>query len=87
MSLKSRIERLERHAGRTGEEGPEIIFVLANRKVGETQEAYPAFATFTRFPKHDLTARPEETTQDFEARAEKRLAELKAAGNAEQKGQ
>ncbi|OWY02302.1 hypothetical protein [Thioclava sp. IC9] len=87
MSLKNRIERLERHAGRTSEEGPEIIFVIANRKEGEKQEAYPAFATFTGFPKHDLAALPEETTPDFEARAEKRLAELKAAGSAEQKGQ
>mgnify|MGYP000038251115 CR=1 FL=1 len=87
MSLKSRIERLEDQAGTADGEVPEIIIIRALSKAGEDGGAYPGFASFVGFSKEELSALPGESNGAFATRAETRLAELKAAKIAEQKGQ
>lgn len=88
MTLKSRIETLERRAGVSQTSLPEIIL-----HCGVSQDASgelvsrPGFAVFIGFPKEDLIALDGETNEQFSARAENHLAELKRAKSIiEQKG-
>ncbi|OOY23130.1 hypothetical protein BMI91_16945 [Thioclava sediminum] len=87
MSLKRRIEQLEHRAGSAATDGPTTILIrsVTRNEAGELVSA-PAYAIFLGFP-GQLRALEGETEDQFSARAEKRLAELKAAGSAEQKGQ
>lgn len=88
MTLKSRIATLERRAGVSHTSWPEIVVHSGvSRDASGELVSCPGFAVFIGFPKEELIALDGETNEQFSARAENHLAELKRAKSIiEQKG-
>lgn len=80
----AKIEAAVRKADESGVQGPEIIVIrsVVRREDGELLSR-PSHAWFTGFS-GDLRAEPDESNEEFSARAEAHMAELKrqrASGN------
>lgn len=78
MSIKSRIDQLERKAGVEQHQGPEILTICLVRKAEDgSLISRPHHAIFIGFASERLHAEEGETCEQFGIRAQARMAELK----------